>query len=398
MFLAAGLWLLSACAAGDERASSSAARPGVEPSVAASGPAAGALKAARPAPQGPPAQAVDLAALASAAAPPEGLEPSGVAPEVIGFLGRPEEATLERLRHAEPVRVKKGTGGRSLAFKLYFAGGHKAYFKPEQSFSGALWYAELAAYYLDRALGLYRVPPTVSRRLPWAPLRAAASADRRVDEVVVAADGTVRGALVHWLDEAPLERAPTPPGWESWVRVEPLQRWAISPYQRPAVYAEALRARKALLQSDADDKRAEPYYDTVPEPERPALPAELSDMLVFDFLTLNIDRWGGDNVNVLTLGKGGPLIFLDNAAGFSEGPDRRGLMDDRLAPCQRFRRSTVRALERLDVAALGERMARDPEGPLLSDAMLQGLELRRRAVLEHVAAQRARFGDATWLQ
>jgi hypothetical protein len=30
--------------------------------------------------------------------------------------------------------------------------------------------------------------------------------------------------------------------------------------------------------------------------------------------------------------------------------------------------------------------------------MLEGLETRRRAVLEHVAAQRARFGEAIWLQ
>jgi len=351
--------------------------------------AEGQAPAARPAP-GPTAPA--------AAAPPEGLEPPPVPPEAIGFLGRPEDAILERLRTAEPVRIKKGTGGRSLGFQLSFAGGAKGYFKAEQSFSGALWYAELAAYYLDRALGLYRVPPTVSRRMAWAPLRAKAEGDPRLAEVLVAPDGTVKGALVHWLDEAPLERAVTPPGWENWVRVESFPPWSISPYQRPAVYAEALRARKARTAGTADDKPAEAYYDSVPVPERASLPAELSDMLVFDFLTLNIDRWGGDNVNVLTLGKQGPLIYLDNAAGFSEGPDRRGLMDDRLAPCQRFRRSTVRALEALDVRALGARMARDPLAPLLSDAMLDGLETRRRAALEHVAAQRARFGEAIWLQ
>jgi hypothetical protein len=331
-------------------------------------------------------------------AAPEGLEPPPPPPAAIGFLGRSEDAILLRLRTAEPVRIKKGTGGRSLGFKLTFADGGKAYFKPEQSFSGALWYAELVAHYLDRALGLYRVPPVVSRRLAWAPLRAEAGTDPRVAEVAVAADGTVRGALVHWLDEAPLVGAVTPPGWENWVRVESFPRWSISPYLRPAVYADALRARKALAASGADDKPVEPYYDTVPVPERPALPAELSDMLIFDFLTLNIDRWGGDNVNVLTLGAQGPLVYLDNAAGFSEGPDRRGLMDDRLAPCQRFRRSTVRALEALDVTALGAQMAQDPHGPLLSAAMLRGLDTRRRAALEHVATQRARFGEAIWLQ
>jgi hypothetical protein len=118
---------------------------------------------------------------------------------------------------------------------------------------------------------------------------------------------------------------------------------------------------------------------------------------VLDFLTLNIDRWGGNNGNVLTLGPGGPLVLLDNAAGFSRGPHRRSLMDGRFFPCQRFRKRTIEALQRLDVTAFGEALARDPLGPFLDAYLLAGLAERRAVVLAHVAALRSRFGDAATL-
>lgn len=313
-------------------------------------------------------------------------------PDVHGFLGQPEQLILDSLRSRAVLHARKGTGGRTLAFKLELADGTRGYFKPEQQVSSAHWYAEVAAYYLDRALGLGRVPPVVSRRVRWDKLSAAADGDRRIDEVSVATDGSVRGALVYWLPKHLLP-ASTPPGWESWVRIKPFARWAISPYQASTSYVAALaHAHEQIAHGQAGDA----YYDDVPTPAQPELPAELSDMIVFDFLTLNFDRWGGQNTNVLTLGAGGPLVFLDNGDGFSVGPARRGLLDARLAPLQRFRKRTIEALKALDLNALGQRLAHDPQGPLLDAHMLEGLQARRRAVLEHVAEQEQRFGDAIY--
>jgi hypothetical protein len=306
-----------------------------------------------------------------------------------GFLGVPERALLDRLAQGQVTGIKKGTGGRSLAFKLELEDGTQGYFKPEQTFSGTLWFAEVVAHYLDRALALGRVPPVVARQLHWAPLAQAAEGDTRLREVIVQGDGSVRGALIAWLSE-PLEPARTPPGWENWVRIEPLARYAITPYQRPAAYSEALQRFHARI---ADGQGGDEYYQQAPAPDRPERGAELSDLLLFDFLTLNIDRWGGGNGNVLLLGHAGPLIFLDNAAGFSPGPPQRGLMDDRLQLCQRFRKRTIAALQALDVGTLGRVMARDPLAPLLTDEQLDGLALRRRVVLEQVTLLRKRFGD-----
>ena len=309
-----------------------------------------------------------------------------------GFLGDPEQEILKWMAEAGVVRARKGTGGRSLGFKLYFEGGGKAYFKPEQSFSGALWYAEVAAYYLDRALGLGRVPPVVSRRMPWGRLRAVAGDDKRVSEVVVGDDQQVRGALIWWLPRK-LHRAETPPGWEQWIRLESYARWSVSPYQRPAVYADKLRQRRKLA---AAGEPAEGYYEEAPVLTSAERAASLSDMIVFDYLTLNIDRWGGNNVNVLTMGRGGPLIFLDNAAGFSVGPHRRSLMEARLKVCQRFRRSTIDALRRLDVLRLQRKLQDDALGPILDEHMIEGIEIRREAVLQHVAQLRKQHGDAVY--
>jgi len=335
----------------------------------------------------PTATAAAAAAEAAEAVAPKAKPPAPQAD--VGFMGKPEAARMKYMREAAVTAIRRGSGGRSLSFKLTFHDGSHGYFKPEQSFSGAHWYAELAAYHIDRALGLGRVPPVVARRMEWRRLKSNAKGDKRVQEIKVGDDGMVRGALVHWIDEK-LGNAKTPPGWESWVRVTNYPAQGTTPFQRPALYTAALDVARARRKSG---RPQETYYKSVPEPGREGLPAELSDMLVLDYLTHNIDRWGGENVNLLTLGKGGPLIFLDNGAGFFHGPDRQGLMEDRLKVQQCFRRNTLDALEKLDVEALGKAMAADPLGPFLDAKLLAGLEVRRRALLDRATAMMRTHGE-----
>ena len=309
------------------------------------------------------------------------------------FLGELDALIRDRMRHQQPLQVKRGGGGRSLGFKLDFADGTRAYFKPEQTFSGANYRAEIAAYHLDRVLGLGRVPPVVSRSFAWEILRDAAGEDSRVAELVIQPDGTLRGALIYWLPE-PMAPAKTPNGFENWLRVETFTPWAISPYKRPAEYAKALRRNRELVRRNAEP---DINFEQVPVLTDPKFAQALSDMIIFDFLTLNVDRWGGDNANVLAYGKGQQtLIFLDNGAGFSPGPPTRGLLDDRLLPLQRFRRSTIEALRKLDFAELWARLDGEPLAPILSGDDRAALAVRRDKVLEHVAAMQAKFGDAVY--
>jgi hypothetical protein len=317
------------------------------------------------------------------------------------FDPREDEAVLRVLREDEIVAVERGRGGRSLSFRVTFASGARGYFKPEQTFSGMHWYAEIAAYHLDRALDARRTAPSTGRTLPWALLEPAARGDARVPEIVVSEDGMVRGAMIAWIEERLVPIAP-PLGWQRTLRIAP---WTGPD---PFVPLRDLRG-VAVGAADGGGLDAGPDGGVVvawdggvvedggvggPRWDAEARAAELSDLVVFDYLAHNGDRWGGHFTNVRTRGEGGPLVYLDNAAGFSPRRARLTAMDLRLEHVERFRAATLRALERLDVDALDARLASDPLAPLLDARQLAHLEERRVAAVERIERSVAQHGRA----
>jgi len=133
-----------------------------------------------------------------------------------------------------------------------------------------------------------------------------------------------------------------------------------------------------------------------PEPDREDRAAELSDVIVFDYLTRNQDRWGGENANVLIRGPRGPLVFLDNGASFEPGEARPGLMEARIHAVQRFRRRTIAAVRAFDMKRYKARLATELVQPVLNDAQLAGLEERMNHLLEWVAHNETVHGEAIW--
>jgi hypothetical protein len=314
--------------------------------------------------------------------------PSAADEATPGFFGEPDGPRIASLRESPIAEVKKGKGGRSLAFQITLEDGTKGYFKPKQAFSAAHWYSELAAYYLDRELGIGRVPPTTGRRFEWDALRKAARSDDRVTELGIAPDGTIKGAFVWWIPE-PLKRLRMGRQWERWVRVQ--KTLPVTPYQRPVDYRADLNRRPGVREA------TDPSRPLAKSPDTETRPAELSDLILFDYFTQNVDRWGGEFTNVRTRGEGGPLIYLDNGAGFWLGEQRLGLMEARLKALQRFRRATIDAVRELDVDAFAKRLEDDPLAPILNEKQLDGLRQRRQAVLDHVDDLVARFGEAAVL-
>jgi hypothetical protein len=285
----------------------------------------------------------------------------------------PEARILEVLARGEIEKVSKGSGGRSLAFKLKFPGGIAGYFKPEQTF-GANWYSEVVSYHLDRELGLGRVAPAIGRRIAWKLLAPAAGKDERLGEVVIR-KGHVRGSVVYWLED-PLTPVELPAGWESWLRLD--TRHEVSPFQDLARYRRARqRGAVAVAAPPIDPRRA----------------GELSDLVVFDYLIGNLDRWSRDLTNVRTMGPERRLIFLDNANGFEVRQKPSYVLAQRLKAVQRFRKTTIKAVRALDRDELVARMSSDPLAPLLNDAQLDQLEERRSRLLEHVAALEEAYGS-----
>jgi hypothetical protein len=271
------------------------------------------------------------------------------------------------------VSARKGFGGRSLAFRVQLADGRRAYFKPEQTFA-AHWFSEIAAYHLDRELGLGRASPVVGRTLPWAVFAAAAGNDPRVKEVRVRRDGTVRGSLIAWI-EGDLDPVALPPGWEHWLRLDPPR--GATPFQRVDDWARG----KAPIRPSA----AGP-------PDTPDRVAELSDLVLFDYLIGNLDRWGGGYTNVRTRGAGGPLVHLDNANGFHAGVTSTRHLDAQLAAVERFRRKTVEAIRGFDVHGFARRLSHEPLAPILTEQQLERVEVRRQRILDHVAAVERKHG------
>ncbi|MCB9666592.1 MAG: hypothetical protein H6715_00495 [Myxococcales bacterium] len=304
-----------------------------------------------------------------------------------------EDVPIRRALSQEPIQtVERGRGGRSLGFKVTLKDGTQGYFKPEQTFSAAHWYSEVASYHLDRELGFGRVAPVISRRIPWSDLKRASGSDERVEELVIDENGFLRGAFIWWIphDLVPL---PLGRGWERWIRIEPWSGQRISPMTRPRVYRDTLEMAHAgyELPQNPDERLAG-------QPSRPELPQELSDLLVFDYLIHNVDRWGGDNTNVRTFGRKGSLVFFDNAAGFPPVQQIGGIMESRLKVLQRFSRRTIDAVAKFDMARYRTRLAEEPLAPILTEEQLLGLDTRRKALLAYVAKLEARFGEKiyTW--
>ncbi|WP_157070335.1 hypothetical protein [Sandaracinus amylolyticus] len=316
-------------------------------------------------------------------------EPATAITRIDAFLGEPDAPRITSLSEAALEGVGRGRGGRSVAFVVTLRDGTRGYFKPEQTFSSGSYAAEIAAYHLDRALGLGRVAPVVGRRVPWSRLEPVLSehAPERLREVVVQPDGTVRGALVWWIPEA-LPSLDLGRGWERWIRLD--GALAITPFQRPREYA-ALASGTVPIPTRGEGPSAG-------DPDRGDRAAELSDLVLFDYLAHNTDRWGGDFTNLRTREPGGPLVFLDHGACFLRHRARFGYMDARLRALQRFRRSTIDTIRALTMDDLRARLMGDPLGAALDETQLEHLEERRRVLLEHVDATLAARGDAVWLE
>ncbi|MEB2310725.1 MAG: hypothetical protein OZ921_08055 [Sorangiineae bacterium] len=286
---------------------------------------------------------------------PERGSPAARAPRVpeplavnAGFAGpvdvTRDAAWLARLATSPIARATRNRGGATVTLRLTFTDGARAVFKPEQTHSAGNYRAEIAAYHLDRLLGFGRTAPVAGRRVAREWLRASLAASgadaawlERFDREVVARDGLVAGAVVAW-HEGRL------------VPVEPPRGWT----------------------------------ESVPDELRARVP-EWSDLTVFDYLIDNPDRQSGGNV--LALGRAGGLIFLDNAAGFTDARARAGFsLEKRLAPLCWFRPETVAALRHSPAlgGALERSLASDALAPVLAERHYAALDTRAARVLAHV--------------
>ncbi|MEI8259738.1 MAG: hypothetical protein WCJ30_29075 [Deltaproteobacteria bacterium] len=263
---------------------------------------------------------------------------------------------LVRAMSERPVRRQLGSyRSTSPIYRLQLEGGLEVAFKPAIPGQETWWRHDVVAWRLARLLGIAdRVPPAVARRVPVAALGDAVLNDG----LITARDeaNTVPGVVIFWLPvlrvtflDGPRQRAQ----WQPW-----------------------LDARRPMPRG----------HDAV-------VAAEISSVLVFDYLQANEDRWNDANIRA---DEADHLVYRDNNVGwFAFKMEDLTWGRTTLYGTQRFSRALVAALERATPEALRDEVARaDGAGsPLIDARTLRAYGERRRVVLDHVRELRARLGD-----
>lgn len=299
-------------------------------------------------------------------APPAAL-PSQASAGGATVYGASDEALLAPLRGAAVVGTRINQGGTTLSLRLDFASGGRAAFKPDQVHPGSQPRREIAAFVVDRLLGIGRVPPAAAIAVP-------------LEQLVAASPPAIRGEVTARLrDEARPKRGELR-GAASWWIPE-IKVAAIG--KHPIDSTDGIVTWKRYLAIGA--KRPEEVVSLV---------SAISDMVLFDFLIDNSDRWSGGNAR--TSPDGRILYFMDNTMSFStrrQGHTRTATYLRRVQQFSRRLVQEVRALtrERL-VAALA---AADDAGlgPLLTDAELDAVMARHALAVEYLDALIAEHGE-----
>jgi hypothetical protein len=348
-------------------------------------PAQAAVEASRvalpPAPIAPevapiPAPVAAIGSSATLAPPPARPAPTvetprHVAPLYSGrFLGNDDESLLAPLRGHALAKVKFNKGGSSVSLRLDFADGGRAAFKPDQTNMQSVPRKEVAAYRVNRLIGLDSVAPVIAGAFPREDVVATMTPEAlqllpRFDaEVLSTEDGMVTGSLAWWIPEIVDAR--------------------IGEFHIDSVDGIVLWKRFLTI-----GEPIPPEYATI-------LP-QVSELVAFDFLIDNFDRWSGSNAKASPDQK--KLYFMDNALSF--GLEETGQLKVRiyLKRAQKFSRRLYEGLKKLDVDDVTDAMMTDtgPWPRLLTDEEIAAMMKRRDYMVAYIDELIVAHGEAAVL-
>jgi hypothetical protein len=275
----------------------------------------------------------------------------------------------EILKHVRAAAITslRPVGSTSVVFAAKLKAGVDASFKPRQQAKPLGYRAEIAAYRVARLLAFDNVPPAVSRAVGLVQIRerlapefqaAAPEFERALITEASGGVAVVPGAATYWVPDLRDLGLDSPRRMERWTR--------------------------HLLQSGAVRAEERSWH------------ADLSNMLVFDYLIGNGDRWSGANVQGLK--DGSRIVIRDHDLAFPETlkKDRHAVLFAALERTEKFSRRTVERLRALSEASLRAELGRDPRArvePILSDAQIAGVLERRAAIMSLVSALVEEFGE-----
>ncbi len=274
------------------------------------------------------------------------------------IYGAPDHELLAPLRDSPVVGTKINYGGTSLSLRLDFASGGRAAFKPDQIHAQSQPRREVAAYRIDRLLGIGHVPPAASivvamdqvlASLPGGPQGEAAA---RIRAEARPKRGQIRGSASWWIPE---------------IKVAAIGKYPIDSTDGIVTW----RRHLAL-----DAKRP---------PEITAFVSQISDMVLFDFLIDNIDRWSGGNARTSVDGK--ILYFMDNTLSFTRNKQAHSRTNTYLRRVKVFSRRLVESVRALTRDQLINALSSAEDGalaPLLSDEEIDAVMERRDVAIAYI--------------
>ncbi len=341
----AAMWGLSELRALDSREARADATP------VAAAVARAATSTTRPAPP----QAPDDAAPPPAPAPVDEGLPSDTPPWMGRFGGVADQRLLAPIREPAITGVKFNRGGTSISLRIDFENGSRAACKPNQIHIHSQPRREIAAYRINRLLGLASVPPAVGRRFRFSDivdhLRDGTHRKRLVAEGSPEKDGTVLAELSWWIPV--LEEAR-------------IQGFSIDSTDGVVTWKRYLA-------------QGRPVPDDVA-----GIVAQISELVVFDFVINNADRWSGGNVKASEDGR--VLYFMDNTMSFGDDDNGHTKTRTYFERAQKFSRRMVDKLRALDGETLRAALSSDiePFEYLLTDAEQKSVLARRDYAMRYI--------------
>jgi hypothetical protein len=285
-----------------------------------------------------------------------------VALETTGtFLGMSDELLLDRVRTQPIARFKLNHGGSSLSFRVDFADGSRAAWKPMQTNMQSVPRKEVAAYRLNRLLGLHAVPPAAPRAVTREELfehlhpESLVALPRIKAETVFGPDGRTIGTASYWIPIIKDSGFDTPDGRKQ------TQAWLTIGQPIP--------------------------------PDRLSMAAQVSTLIVFDFLTSNPDRYSGGNMKMSEDGK--VLYYMDNTMSFYVDGSGNERNREVLFKTQRFSRALYEALGKVTMANMQRALAEELGTPyeILTPAEISAVVARRAVVQRYISDLIAQQGE-----
>ena len=265
------------------------------------------------------------------------------------FRGRSEDEWIELMATRPVVRVVSRHESTALVYRVELEGGVEIGFKPSRPGQEQWWRSEIVSYRLARLLGIEgRVPPVVGRHIPFSAFGRLSARSN----LIVERDGTVAGSASVWMPTLRGEQLHTGPARREWV---------------------------SWMNPETD----------IP-PERRERARQIAEVLVFDFLMGNYDRWNCCNIPI---DERGDIVIRDNDAGWQPrilmtvgGPEA----------IRRLPRALYEGIQRATPEALEAEVARDPRASIermLPREVYPAYRHRRDVLLNHLRRILQRYGE-----